>query len=105
MARVTIDDCVDKIENQFDLALLASQRALQIESGSRSHVPVYGDKPTVISLREIAAGLVNQQTLEAEMQRQIEEQRQLKQRRVEDNLVGNDDVNPQIEVTNEATTG
>jgi DNA-directed RNA polymerase subunit omega len=57
MARVTVEDCLSKVENRFALALLAAERAHQIEMGvSEALVPENNDKPTVIALREIAAG-------------------------------------------------
>lgn len=57
MARVTVEDCLDKVENRFALVLIASERARQIELGvSEPLVPEDNDKPTVLALREIAAG-------------------------------------------------
>jgi DNA-directed RNA polymerase subunit omega len=54
MARVTIEDCVDKITNRFDLVLMASHRARAIAAGSAPSVPRDNDKNTVVALREIA---------------------------------------------------
>ena len=54
MARVTVEDCVDKIPNRFDLVMLASHRAREISSGSTITVDRYNDKNTVVALREIA---------------------------------------------------
>jgi DNA-directed RNA polymerase subunit omega len=57
MARVTVEDCLRKVENRFALVLLASERARQIEMGTSDPlVTEDNDKPTVIALREIAAG-------------------------------------------------
>jgi DNA-directed RNA polymerase subunit omega len=57
MARVTVEDCLEKVENRFALVLLAAERAHQIEMGiSEPLVPEDNDKPTVIALREIAEG-------------------------------------------------
>ncbi|OGT32703.1 MAG: DNA-directed RNA polymerase subunit omega [Gammaproteobacteria bacterium RIFCSPHIGHO2_02_FULL_39_13] len=57
MARVTVEDCLEKVENRFALVLLAAERAHQIEMGtSEPLVPEDNDKPTVIALREIAGG-------------------------------------------------
>lgn len=57
MARVTVEDCLEKVENRFALVLLASERAHQLEMGvSEAMVPEDNDKPTVIALREIAEG-------------------------------------------------
>lgn len=54
MARVTVEDCVDKVPNRFDLVLLAAQRARQISSGSQILVDRDNDKNPVVALREIA---------------------------------------------------
>ena len=57
MARVTVEDCLEKVENRFSLVLLAAERAHNIEMGlSDPLVPLDNDKPTVVALREIAAG-------------------------------------------------
>lgn len=57
MARVTVEDCLDHVENRFELVLKASQRAHALELGTADPmVPKENDKPTVIALREIAAG-------------------------------------------------
>ena len=63
MARLTVEDCLDNVENRFELVLVASQRARQIAMGSDALVPEDNDKPTVIALREIAENLVNKETL------------------------------------------
>lgn len=54
MARVTVEDCVDKVPNRFDLVLVAAQRARQISSGAELEVERDNDKNSVVSLREIA---------------------------------------------------
>ncbi|WP_423063504.1 DNA-directed RNA polymerase subunit omega [Candidiatus Paracoxiella cheracis] len=57
MARVTVEDCLDHVENRFELVIKASQRAHALELGAADPmVPRENDKPTVIALREIAAG-------------------------------------------------
>lgn len=56
MARVTVDDCLKKIPNRFQLTLAATYRARQIAMGSTPAVEAGRDKPTVLSLRELAAG-------------------------------------------------
>ena len=50
MARITVEDCLSKIDNQYDLVLLAKERASQLNAGDKSLVPVNSDKNTVISL-------------------------------------------------------
>ncbi len=60
MARITVEDCLDKVDNRFELVMVSSKRARQLQTqGKDPMVPVDNDKPTVIALREIADGLVN----------------------------------------------
>jgi DNA-directed RNA polymerase subunit omega len=66
MARITVEDCLQKIDNQFDLVMTAAKRARRLANGAEPLVEVENDKPTVIALREIAAGLINEDIL-AEM--------------------------------------
>ena len=54
MARITVEDCLEKVENQYDLVLLAKERTSQLNSGSEMLVEEDNDKRTVIALREIA---------------------------------------------------
>ena len=54
MARVTVEDCLDKVDNRFHLVLAASRRARQLAMGAQALVPWENDKPTVVALREIA---------------------------------------------------
>jgi len=63
MARITVDDCLDNIENRFDLTLAAAYRARQLASGATSFVDVGRHKPTVVALREIAGGHVGKEVL------------------------------------------
>lgn len=58
MARITVDDCIKLIPNRFQLTLAATARARQLALGSAPYVEAGKDKPTVIALREIAAGHV-----------------------------------------------
>lgn len=58
MARITVDDCLHRIPNRFQLTLAATYRARQISAGSTPMVEGDRDKPTVIALREVAAGKV-----------------------------------------------
>jgi DNA-directed RNA polymerase subunit omega len=60
MARVTIEDCLDHVENRFKLVLLASTRARQLSHGADEFVTRGKDKDTVVALREIAAGHVTE---------------------------------------------
>ena len=63
MARITIDDCLARIPNRFELTLAATNRARQITSGAAPLVEPDRDKPTVIALREIAAGKLGKELL------------------------------------------
>ena len=64
MARITVEDCLSKIDNQYDLVLLAKERASQLNAGVKPLVPVNNDKNTVISLREIGGGKISIKTIE-----------------------------------------
>ncbi len=60
MARVTVEDCLDNVDNRFELVMLATKRARQLATGGKEpKVATENDKPTVIALREIASGLVD----------------------------------------------
>ena len=70
MARITVEDCLENVENRFELVMTASQRARMIANGADPLVEEESDKPTVIALREIAEGAVdndNISTLQAEL--------------------------------------
>jgi DNA-directed RNA polymerase subunit omega len=67
MARVTVEDCIDKVENRFDLVLLASHRARMISSGSQITVDRDNDKNPVVALREIAETTVSPDDLKEEL--------------------------------------
>lgn len=64
MARITVEDCVERIGNRFQLVLIATKRARQIAKGAASLVPEQNDKPTVIALREIEEGKVDASVLD-----------------------------------------
>lgn len=59
MARITVEDCLENIDNRFEMVLTATKRARQISNGADPLVEEENDKPTVIALREIANGLVD----------------------------------------------
>lgn len=63
MARITVEDCLEHVDNRFDLVLLATKRARQIDTGVEPMLPRENDKPTVIALREIAEGIVSHETV------------------------------------------
>ena len=65
MARVTVEDCLDHVDNRFELVLVASRRARQIAQGKEAMVPLENDKPTVVALREIAEGKISNAFMDA----------------------------------------
>jgi DNA-directed RNA polymerase subunit omega len=66
MARITVEDCLDNVENRFQLVLVAAKRARQLSSAAEPCVPRENDKPTVLALREIAGGFVTNAILDEE---------------------------------------
>ena len=64
MARITVEDCLEKIDSQYDLVLLAKERTSQLNAGEKAMVPLDNDKHTVISLREIGEGKISIKTVE-----------------------------------------
>ena len=64
MARITVEDCLENVDNLFDLIIVAAKRARRIANGAEPLVDRENDKPTVIALREIAAGLITQEILD-----------------------------------------
>jgi DNA-directed RNA polymerase subunit omega len=63
MARITVEDCLQNVDNLFQLVLLAAQRARRLANGAEPTVPLENDKPTVVALREIAAGNITPEML------------------------------------------
>ncbi|MEO1141149.1 MAG: DNA-directed RNA polymerase subunit omega [Pseudomonadota bacterium] len=74
MARVTVEDCVDKVENRFELVLLAGHRARQISSGGDITVPRDRDKNPVVALREIAEQTLSPADLEEDLIHSLQKQ-------------------------------
>jgi len=72
MARITVEDCVARIPNKFQLVLVAAKRARQLANGAEAMVEWENDKPTVVALREIAEGYISERILE-ERDQPIEE--------------------------------
>lgn len=73
MARVTVEDCLDYVDNRFELVLVATKRARQIANGKEPLVPLENDKPTVVALREIAEDLVTPEMLEESAGEDVDE--------------------------------
>ncbi len=87
MARITVEDCLDKIDNRFEMVLTATKRARQIANGADPLVEEENDKPTVIALREIANGLVDGERVDV-LQAEIEAAEEF------DNVLEDDSFNP-----------
>lgn len=64
MARITVEDCLEVVDNRFELVLMATKRARQLEKGAEPAVHPDGDKPTVLALREIAGRRIDQATID-----------------------------------------
>ena len=64
MARITVEDCLQHVDNLFDLVLLASKRSRQLANGAEARVDWENDKPTVVALREIAEGQIGLELLD-----------------------------------------
>jgi DNA-directed RNA polymerase subunit omega len=99
MARITVEDCLDHVDNRFDLVLVGSKRARQLAHGVEPLLPWENDKPTVMALREIAAGLVKPETLaEAERAFDAEDAAEALERALAEELgmrdLDEDDVRP-----------
>ncbi len=74
MARITVEDCLDHVDNRFELVIVGSKRARQIAVGGKDPmVPEENDKPTVIALREIEEGLVDASILNQKDEPEYEE--------------------------------
>ena len=67
MARLTVEDCLDHVDNRFELVLVAAKRARQLAMGADPLVPVDNDKPTVLALREISEDLIDKDALDEEV--------------------------------------
>ena len=66
MARITVEDCLEAVDNRFELVMVASKRARDLATGGKdSLVPEEGDKPTVIALRELAEGKITREEVMA----------------------------------------
>ena len=67
MARVTVEDCLENVDNRFELVMLATKRSRQLATGGKEpKVAWENDKPTVVALREIASGLVDEAVIAEE---------------------------------------
>ena len=74
MARITVEDCLDNVDNRFQLVLIATKRARQIADGSAILVDEENDKPTVLALREVADGKIDASILDEEPEEALDEE-------------------------------
>jgi len=83
MARVTVEDCLDNVDNRFQLVLVATKRARQLANGVTPFVDWENDKPTIVALREIAAGLIGRSILEEQVRPEIELDEEMPEEEIE----------------------
>ncbi len=75
MARVTVEDCLENLDNRFELVLVATKRARQLQTGGKDpYVEWENDKPTVVALREIAEGYVTRSILDDKKPEETEQE-------------------------------
>jgi len=87
MARITVEDCMQNVENLFELVLVASKRARQLANGAPTELDWENDKPTVMALREIAAGDVTPEILKEPDRIEVEPS-------LEDAMAAQDELSP-----------
>ena len=107
MARVTVEDCIDKVENRFELVLVASHRARMISSGSKITVERDNDKNPVVALREIAEATVSTGDLKEDLIHSLQKYVEVDEAEAQEPLIGTS--NPSVdsgdtEVTSEPIT-
>lgn len=74
VARITVEDCLENVDNRFQLVLIATKRARQIAAGSAILVDEENDKPTVLALREVADGKIDSSILDEEPEEVLDEE-------------------------------
>jgi len=107
MARVTVEDCVDKVENRFELILVASHRARMISSGSKITIERDNDKNPVVALREIAETTVSPGDLKEDLIHSLQKYVEVDEVEPEEPLVGTSSASVDFgdtKVTSEHTT-
>lgn len=95
MARITVEDCLEVVDNRFELVLMATRRARQVAKGADPLVEASNDKPTVVALREIAGRKVNNEMIDEidriERERKEREALEWAAAEVDDEMKGGDD--------------
>jgi len=99
MARVTVEDCLDNVDNRFELVLVATKRARQLANGVQPLVEWENDKPTIVALREIAEGLIGPSILDEPLHPVVEEEAEdeIEATATAEDLAAPADVNPAAE--------
>ena len=96
MARITVEDCLEVVDNRFELVLMATRRARQVAKGADPLVEASNDKPTVVALREIAGRKVNYEMIDqidrVERERKEREALEWAAAEVDEDLKGGDDL-------------
>ena len=96
MARITVEDCLEVVDNRFELVLMATERARQLSKGAEPTLDPSNDKPTVVALREIAGRKVNNEMIDAvdrvERERKEREALEWAAAEVDEELKGGDDL-------------
>lgn len=103
MARVTVEDCIDKVENRFDLVLLASHRARMISSGSQITLDRDNDKNPVVALREIAETTVSPGDLKEDLIHSLQKYVEVDEPEPEVPLIGSDSDDAEMVVSDRMT--
>jgi len=86
MARVTVEDCLENVDNRFQLVLVATRRARQLANGAEPFIEWENDKPTIVALREIAEGKINASILDEPVRPGIDEDELLLAEEIADEL-------------------
>jgi DNA-directed RNA polymerase subunit omega len=96
MARITVEDCLEVVDNRFELVLMATRRARQVAKGADALVEAHNDKPTVVALREIAGRKVNNEMIDeidrVERERKEREALEWAAAEVDEDMKGGDDL-------------
>jgi DNA-directed RNA polymerase subunit omega len=103
MARVTVEDCIDKVENRFDLVLLASHRARMVSSGSQITIDRDNDKNPVVALREIAETTVSPGDLKEDLIHSLQKYVEVDEPEPEAPLIGVDADDADVVVSDRMT--
>lgn len=96
MARITVEDCLEVVDNRFELVLMATRRARQVAKGAEALVDAHNDKPTVVALREIAGRKVSNEMIDeidrVERERREREALEWAAAEVDEDMKGGDDL-------------